>query len=102
MHYVILPWFKMICTWYDDLFNATDEYWAWKFQFILFKFDFFCFRIKRDIDQILKELLPTNDGHDILFVIKMVKISGCLCFLTFKLVWSNFVIYNHCFLNLIF
>ena len=26
---------------------------------------FSVFRIKRDIDQILKELLPTNDGHDI-------------------------------------
>ena len=64
MHYVILPWFKMI-TWYDDLFNATVDYWAWNFQFILFQFDFPVLESCVILTCNLKELLPTNDVHDI-------------------------------------
>ena len=84
---------------YDDLFNATDDYWAWNFQFILFQFDFPVVESSMISTRFWKNYFQQMMFMIFLFVIKMVKISDCSCFLTFKLVWSNFVIYNHCFLN---
>ena len=69
MHSAILPWFKTICTWCDDYckLHSIGHWWLLSMKLLnSFCSKFFsCFRIKRDINQLLKELLPTNNVCDI-------------------------------------